>query len=391
MATDAENKTVLERKLALARDEGQGDTRSILRALRLALARAADEAVGLAMSVIGATQARRELDELGRAVAEDRLYLMLSGPDGALGAACIDRACVTAILQQQTMGQVVAGGIVERAFTGTDAAMVAPLIDALLPRAREMVDQPADRTCLTGYEFCARAESRRALLLLLEYDRYRAFDLTAEIGGGKAQGQITLILPDRPDAELSGAEGGGTPRGRRLDEAFGVVRAELDAVIARIRLPLAAFAGMQPGDLLPLVGLKLDRTEIVTIERRQVALARLGQSRGMRAVRLNEKLPDPKRIEQAPDDFLAHRPANAQPPQAQVDTDILEHADPPPPRRRSRRTAEDFEEIDPESEGVDDLDALSEFDLPALSTDKVASEIAKLAGLQREEEVAEPR
>ncbi|NVK97523.1 FliM/FliN family flagellar motor C-terminal domain-containing protein [Ruegeria pomeroyi] len=385
MATDAENKTVLERKLALARDERQGDTRSILRALRLALARAADEAVGLAMSVIGATQARRELDELGRAVAEDRLYLMLSGPEGALGAACMDRACVTAILQQQTMGQVVAGGFVERAFTGTDAAMVAPLIDALLPRARDMVDQPLDRVCLTGYEFCARAESRRALLLLLEYDRYRVFDLTAEIAGGKAQGQITLILPDRPEAALEGAEGAAAPQGLHLDAAFGVVRADLDAVISRIRLPLAAFAGMQPGDLLPLVGLKLDRTEIVTIEGRQVALARLGQCRGMRAVRLNEKLPDPERIEQGPDGFLAHKPGEGQRPETPPDPDVIDHEARPPARPRHR--AEDYEDVDTEAEG--DLDALSEYDLPALSTDQVATEIAELAGLPREEETAE--
>lgn len=387
MATDTENKTVLERKLALARDERQGDTRSILRALRLALARAADEAVGLPMSVIGATQARRELDELGRAVAEDRLYLMLSGPEGTLGAACIDRACVTAILQQQTMGQVVAGGFVERPFTGTDAAMVAPLLDALLPRAHDMVDQPADRACLAGFEFCARAESRRALLLLLEYDRYRVFDLTAEIAGGKAQGQITLILPDRPEAEVAGVEGAKTVQGRHLDEAFGVVRADLDAVISRIRLPLAAFAGMQAGDLLPLVGHKLDKTEIVTIEGRQVALARLGQCRGMRAVRLNEKLPDPERMEQGPDGFLAHKPGEEAKHDPKPDPEVIDHEVRPP--ARSRRRAEDYEDVDTEAEG--DLDALSEYDLPALSTDQVASEIAELAGLQQEEEVAEPR
>lgn len=387
MATDAENKTVLERKLALARDERQGDTRSILRALRLALARAADEAVGLAMSVIGATQARRELDELGRAVAEDRLYLMLSGPEGALGAACIDRACVTAILQQQTMGQVVAGGGVERSFTGTDAAMVAPLFDALLPRAHDMVEQPADRACLAGFEFCARAESRRALLLLLEYDLYRVFDLTAEIAGGKAQGQITLILPDRSEADLAVAEGATASKGRHLDTAFGVVRAELDAVISRIRLPLAAFAGMQPGDLLPLVGLKLDKTEIVTIEGRQVALARLGQCRGMRAVRLNEKLPEPERMEQGSDGFLAHKPSDGPRPETPAEPDVIDHET--HPRARARRRAEDYEDVDPDSEG--EMDALSEYDLPALSADQVASEIAELAGLQQEEEVVEPR
>ncbi|SDD10934.1 FliM/FliN family flagellar motor C-terminal domain-containing protein [Ruegeria marina] len=388
MVTQSDTRSTLERKLALSRDERQGDTRSVLRALRLALARAADDAVGLAMSVIGATQARRELDELGRAVPEGRLYLLLSGPGDGLGAICLDRSCVTAMVQQQTLGQVIGQVGPERAFTSTDAAMAAPIVDVLMPRAAELAELAADRICLSGYAYCSWAENRRAVLLLLEDDTYRVFDLTVEIAGGKAQGQITLVLPDRPEA-VEEVDGGQSSAGPRMEDTFGVVRAELNAVISRIRLPLSSFAGMQPGDLLPLETPKFDKTEMLTIEGRSVAYARLGQCRGMRAVRLNEKPPGPQSLSNGPNDFTIHTSSPQRTMQDLPDPDVIEHAAKP---ERSRTVhPDDYEDIDTDTE--DGFADLAEYDipLPTLNPEQAAAEITELAGLDDADDLADPR
>lgn len=388
MVTQSETRSTLQRKLALSRDERQGDTRSVLRALRLALARAADEAVGLAMSVIGATQARRELDELGRAVAEERLYLLLSGPGEGLGAICLDRACLTAIVQQQTLGQVIGQVGPERAFTGTDAALAAPIVDALMPRAAELAELAADRACLTGYAYCSWAESRRAMLLLLDCDTYRVFDLTVEIAGGRAQGQMTLVLPDRPGA-VEDKDTAKSAAGPSMDDTFGAVRAELNAVVSRIRLPLSSFAAMQPGDVLPLETPKLDRTEMLTIEGRPVAYARLGQCRGMRAVRLNEKMPAAESLSKGGPDFTTHPPSPSKPGLELPDPDVIEHS--APLRKSSAPDPDDYEDIDPEAE--DGFADLAEYDisLPALNPEQAAAEISELAGLNDADDAPDPR
>lgn len=372
MAAETDQKSAIARKLSVAQDDRHGDTRSILRALRLALARAADETAGLALSVIGATQARRDRDELGRSVPEGCLYLLLENEAGALGAACLDRSCVTAILQQQTMGQVFDLSDSDRPFTGTDAAMAAPLIDVLLSRGQEECDLPADRRCLAGSQFAAKADNRRGLILALEAEDYRVFDLTLEIAGGKGQGRLTLLLPDLPEpTDPESGEGTENP-GRKLDQSFGVMRAELSAVISRVRLPLSAFSGMRPGDLLPLIGDKLDRTEILTIEGQQIALARLGQCRGMRAVRLNEKRPDPTPVEDPPALFEEQvaLPANTVPPGVQTE----------PPTKNSTGTLlpSGSQEDAPEQGRFVDVA------LPAVSPDLAAAEISQLAGLAGE-------
>lgn len=325
---NAETQSILARKVALAQDDGQDSKRSILRALRLSLARAADDTLNLAMSVIGATQARRMVEALGEGVADDRLYLLLLGPDDRMGAACIDRDCVTAIIQQQTMGQVFGGAATDRAFTGTDAAMVAPLIETVLPRALELCEAAADRRCLSGYEYCTRVDDPRALLLAMEEDIYRTFDLTIEIAGGIRQGQISLILPEVPETLDDLPEDEGLESGPRLEQSFGVMRADLQAVISRVRLPLSAFAEMKPGDVLPLIGNKLDKTEILTIDGKQIALARLGQCRGVRAVRLNESTPQEAPVGGVEGDFLAHGADEmGDGPAPTTDTDSLMHPD----------------------------------------------------------------
>ncbi len=368
MPPEAETDSTIQRKLAVARDEGQGAPRSILRAMRLGLARAAADTLDLPMTVIGATQCRRPQDSLQDTVPEDRLYVLLSGPDGLLGGACLDRVCVTSVIQQQTMGTVFAGPAGERAFTGTDAAMVAPLIDTFLPRARDLSEASLDRLCLGGYQTAARAEDRRNLILSLEYESFRLFDLTVEIGGGVAQGQITLILPDQPEPKDSVAEGLAELSG--LEKSFGVMRAELTAVISRVQLPLSAFAGMQPGDLLPLIGDKLDKTEVLTIEGQKIAIGRLGQCRGMRALRLNERLPE---LEPPNSDagFSEHGTPEATA-LTLVDPDIIEHTS-------SVEIAADT--VDSGAMGTVQSAPETDQNFAHLSPEQAVAEISELAGL----------
>lgn len=287
---EKDSASVLERKLAAAGEADRGTGRSVLRALRLALARTAKELYDLQLAVIGAKQVRCEQEGAGAFLADDRLLVLLDGADGMAGAVSMDGACVGALIQQQTMGRVTGTAMSERAFTGTDAAMAEPLIEAVLSRASELADAPEDQRCLSGYRFGARVEDVRSLLLALEADRYRVFDLTIDVAEGAMQGSICLLLPDLPmdPAKSAGRGAQNEPAGPNLDQAFGVMRAELTASICRLRIPLTQLASMQPGDVLPLVRERLEETELVTINGQSVAAGRLGQINGLRAVRLNE-------------------------------------------------------------------------------------------------------
>ncbi|MBK0329131.1 FliM/FliN family flagellar motor switch protein [Rhodobacteraceae bacterium F11138] len=280
--------TGLKRKMEASREDAAATGRSAAGALRLAMARAADDVFDLAVSVIGATHTRVGQDELGRHLSDDRLQILLDGPDGQLGALTLDRAFLVALIQQQTMGRLTGGAPDERPFTGTDAALTAPLIDAMLRQACELADRPQDRQCLSGFRFGARGEDARTIVLAMEADRFRVFDLTFEFGGGPEQGALCLILPEPDKPARSQPSDAADPSAQRMGAAVEMARADLTAVICRMRIPLADLSAMQEGDMLPLLQEHMDRTDLVSILGKKVATGRLGQINGMRALRLNE-------------------------------------------------------------------------------------------------------
>jgi len=301
--------SVLKRKLAAANDDDRGAGRSALRALRLALARVAKELFDLPLGVIGATQARCDHDGVAGFMSDDRLLVLLEGSGGKAGVVSLDGACVAALIQQQTMNRVTGSPMTERAFTGTDAAMAEPLIEALLARAAILSDLADDQRCLSGFRFGAQVSDVRSLLLALEADRFRVFSLTVDIAEGAMQGAICLLLPDLPpDPAKMGAKGKpAQPPGPRMDQAFGVMRAELTATICRLRLSLSELAAMQPGDVLPLMRERLEETELVAIDGRPIAAGRLGQINGLRALRLNETPIAPSQLESPADAGFANQ------------------------------------------------------------------------------------
>ncbi|SMO77301.1 FliM/FliN family flagellar motor C-terminal domain-containing protein [Ruegeria faecimaris] len=277
----------LARKLSISQEEKGDKPRSILRALRLAFARAAEDRLQMPLSVIGAKQSCRPPGGLTQSLDEEWILLLFSGSDSSLAAICMDIGLVSAVVQAQTIGEVMPGAPSARGFTDTDAAMVSPWIEEGLSRAASLVETASDRMCLIGFEYASRLADLRTLTLAMVEEEYRVFELTVELGGGLRQGQLSVLLPIRPAETAETEVIHDEPEGR-LDQASGVLRADLNTVVCRMPLSLATLTELVVGDVLPLIGARLDRTEIVAIDRSRAAIGRLGQCGGLRAVRLNE-------------------------------------------------------------------------------------------------------
>lgn len=357
----------LARKLSAGQDGVPEPPRSILRALRLGLARSAGEGLGLPLSVIGAKQATRAQPELADRVPDGWLLLMFTTEQAGAAAICLDPGCVSAIVQQQTIGMVTSGSPSDRVFTDTDAAMAAPLLEDMMSRARGLVETSVDITNLSGIEYASRAEDMRTLMLAMVDERYRVADLTVELAGGVRQGELCIMLPELPLAEDEKA-GQETVSDRSLDQASGVMQAELHVVLSRISLPLTALSGLTPGDVLPLTGSKLDKVEILTIDRVKSAIGRLGQSGGMRAVRINESQPTTAPPPTEPPPFLASR------------SETFHEAD------QERSPPDEITEVD-DLESQDHLHDLVEAeDALPISSAQMATELAQIPVLSARDE-----
>ncbi len=294
--------SALERKITASQDSEGGDARAVLKALRLSLARAAGDCIGLPLSVIGVRQKTCAQDKLTEFIENDWLMLMLASGEST-AAVCLDQGLVSAIVQQQTICSVLDDEPEPRALTDTDAAMVVPLVENTLKRASALVETPADKAALSGLEFTTRAPDRRALVMGMIDDGYRICELTVELAGGARQGRIRILLPEHAsEANENTCDAADYPR---LDQASGAMRAELNAVIGRLSLPLTTLTDLSVGDILPLTDARLDRVAVLSIDGKCAAFGRLGQCRGMRAIRVNESKPPAPLLDENADRFLA--------------------------------------------------------------------------------------
>lgn len=275
----------LARKLAATKeDKGRVGGSLTLKALRRAVARAAEDLCELPMAVIAARQTNRKPEDLTALLSDKHLLVLLDCPKGRIGAATLDAAAVTALIQKQTMGAVMGMASDERAYTPTDAAMMAEFLEKLFGKVVAILEEQRDRDMFEGYRFGAQIEDVRTLVLGMEADEYRVINLNVDLDCGKMQGEIRILLPE-PSAEENAESQ--QIRGPRIGAGVGSMRAELSAVLCKVKMPLREFTSLKVGDLMPLDQAYLYETDLLAINGTVVAKGRMGQMNGSKAVRIN--------------------------------------------------------------------------------------------------------
>lgn len=336
---------------------------SLAKALRRALSRSADVLWDLALVTQSVAVGSLDQDGVVAALTPGDLLLLLDGPEGALGLALIDRQVMTGLVEVQTIAQVTQmPPDAERELTQTDAAMMAPLLDATLAGfAANLEDHPLHGQ-LQGFRFGAMLEDARSASLLLDAAAYRSFTAKIDLALGRRRGLLKLILPERrlrraPDAPRPDDAPG--PH----EEALGRVPVKLSAVLPRVRLPLNAARGLKPGDVLPLMPDALERVEVMAGPGHLVARGRLGKVSGLRAVRLTWPVTGAPAGEAAqPSGFEGAAPGPAS---ASLAPPLAASKPAPPPAAMAPEGPEEL----PELPDIDFAAEAADFDLDSLGAD----------------------
>ncbi|MCX7289041.1 MAG: FliM/FliN family flagellar motor switch protein [Rhodobacterales bacterium] len=286
---------VLRRKIDRARQPQIDGAPGADRGWRLALARATRDAMGLDIDFRRLDVTRASLAEILDLAPDRALVALLDGPRGGLGVLMLDPKVTAALIEMQTLGRLSAQPAPLRKPTRIDAAMVAGVVDRALLGLDEALLDEADRYWAAGFRYASYLDEVRPLGLLLEEEVYRVLDaeITLGVAGSAASrtGGVILILPamgrgDRlvaaPDASQNG------PHLFTAALAAQVVQADcrLDAVIGRLTLPIRQILALQTGDVLALPHAALDAVTVEALDGRRLARARLGQNRGMRALKI---------------------------------------------------------------------------------------------------------
>jgi flagellar motor switch protein FliM len=284
---------VIRRKVAAARTDAGDGAPGADRGWRLALARAANDQIGLRLEVARLTVTRRSLAELLDIAPERALIAVLEGPAEGLGILALSPPVLAAMIEAQTIGRVTSAQPPARKPTRTDASMVAGVLDRALEDLEAGLEHDADLTWAGGFRYASFLDDPRPLGLLLEEESYRVIEAEVLLAGGAKSGPVLMALPaegkgrqPRPLPEATPAPVAQAQFARALAERVLVTEADLSAVLHRTTIPLGQVMGLEPGAILPLPMAALERIVLQGLDGRQLAAGKLGQNRGMRAVRL---------------------------------------------------------------------------------------------------------
>ncbi|MFN6979613.1 MAG: FliM/FliN family flagellar motor switch protein, partial [Gemmobacter sp.] len=188
--------------------------------------------------------------------------------------------------------------------TRTDAAMVVSTLDRCLRDLEIALAEAPDLSWAGGFHYASFLDDPRPLGLLLDDQPYRVLSAEVTLDDGAGRGSVLLALPaagrgPKPaprSAPPQDAAAAARAWSQAMAQAVNGAEVQLDAVMGRIRVPLEQVMGLEPGALIPIGAASLDSVALEAAGGRRVADARLGQNRGMRALRLTrlEELGPPR-------------------------------------------------------------------------------------------------
>ena len=285
--TESTQVTLLRR---MTRPQGQEATVNPLtssRAVRLALTKAANDTVGLVLTVQSVAEETTDLDDMLGSLADDLMLVALQRADHLVGLIALDLEMRAAVLEMETMSAVLAQPAEQRVPTRTDKMLCDPLVAAFLAAFPAAVAGTALEGWIDGVIPGDRVETVRAAGLILADCTYRIVRLSVDLGVADRQAQVVMVLPVVQEVtETVVAPQETVDWDATFQDAVSHAPACLTALLHRFPVSLATAQGLQVGSVLPLPGCTVHSVRLLSPDGSGVAQAKLGQVGGYRAVRL---------------------------------------------------------------------------------------------------------
>lgn len=263
------------------------------RAWRVAFARALRDEVGLQGEFASLSIARMSLAEVLDLPPERALILTLEGPELGMGLLILSAEVMSGMVEMMTLGRCTSQPVEARKPTRTDAAMVAPVAERALRNLEAALEAEADLVWTSDFHFASSLEDARPLALLLEDIPYRVVRGRLTLADGVREGGVVLVLPAegrgrKPDMppEVTPESLAAPVFAAKLAAQVEQAQVRFDAVLTRLTLPIADAMALTPDMVLALPSAALDRISLEGLDGRKLGEGKLGQQRGMRAVRL---------------------------------------------------------------------------------------------------------
>ena len=307
--TDQNELSALRRKAGAGRAPSDGAGMTPAKAFRLAVSKAAEVELGLPTRVTAIKEEQLTQAQLLETLDGEALLLMLEGPQDGKGVAVFDLQALSAVIEVQTLGQVIGAEAKARTPTRTDSAMCEALLDRILQEFEGHLLDGSSAEWATGFRFDKRIANLRLMGLALEDIVYRVFHLQLDLADGAKRGVLQIALPADGVRRKKAGAGGDDGWAQAMENVVGDSRVEILAVLHRVHKSLAEVQTMQVGDEIILPKSSISAVSMEGMDGCFVGVARLGQQNGHRALRISAAQAEPALTAGAVGDPVADLPA----------------------------------------------------------------------------------
>lgn len=285
--SDTDAPPVLRRKLAPPRPSkapGQGALRSML---AKTMPRDADKLLGLQIAVTEVTPGEARKPDVIKGLKPTDLIYLMKADKAAPGLCTLSPGLLSALIEMQMSGRVSTGEAAERTPTRTDGVVASDIVDRWIAaaKAEAAAQDILDRLPFAEHYRAATVPDARNADLALDPGMFRTLSVSLELASGAKSGVLFFAIPVRQERGRTLASG-------TADEFRDVVRearTALKVVLTRLPRTLAEARRLSVGDTLEV---PIDALRAVTLESADghaVATGRLGQSGGLKAVRITAR------------------------------------------------------------------------------------------------------
>ena len=291
-------------RMSRATPQKRREKRSIASQLRFAVSQAAAGA-GLAVTPYATELRSLPAAQVASEIAGDRLILRLLRDGATVGICALDPVLVAGLLDVRTKGEIGAVLSEKREFTLTDSLLVAPFVRGLVAQIAGFEGDNALSSAALGLTVGGACPAGQAVALALGEGQLHHMDISVSLPLAGCEGQIAIAFKDvHRETRVDDGARQGQWRAALAQNVMSSA-AHLQVILTRLRLPLSTVQGLAAGDVLPLVGVRTTGIRVETPDGTLVVQARLGQSGGLRAVRVEApvavQMQDLARIPLTPD------------------------------------------------------------------------------------------
>lgn len=259
------------------------------RVLRRAIVHGFSRGLGLMAEAEKPTRGSIQPEKAAALMGEGTLAVLLDGAAGP-GVLLLDPGPLAAVIEQTTTGRLGKRPPRPRAPSATDAALVADTFDRIFATHEAMVNELKITGAVTGFCYAAPLAKPRDIVLALPDETHDHWSSRLSFPEDEHRGgAMHLILPTEAAAAAAKSEGGSMPDwAARIEERVMPSEITLQAELGRTILSAAELRALRVGDRVTLPRGQVGKVRLLGSGGVCVAMGRLGQTAGRKAVRLEK-------------------------------------------------------------------------------------------------------